>query len=161
MLHSFNFIANNTTTTLIVGSMPSVASLEAGEYYAHKQNLFWRFVFEAFGVEFDTPDFKTKVDVLTTHGFGLWDVAKNCIREGSLDVNIKNVEPNDFAYLLRTYPNIKRLLFNGQKAFQLFKRFHKDLLDKVDYVVLPSTSPANVSIKLIERKRAWEDALRN
>ncbi len=159
MPESFDYIVDEHTTTLIIGSMPGAASLAAGEYYAHKQNLFWKFVFEAFGAAFDSPDFETKVSLLLAHGFGLWDAAKSCVREGSLDTNIKNVEPNDFAALFRRHTQIKRLLFNGQKAFQLFKRFHGGLLDGRDYVVLPSTSPANASIPFSERRRLWTEAL--
>ena len=159
MLQSFDYIADEQTTTLIIGSMPGVASLKATEYYAHKHNLFWRFVFEAFGVDFYTPSYVEKISLLTAHHFGLWDAAKNCLREGSLDTNIKNVVPNDFKTLFQTYPNIQRLLFNGQKAFQLFKRFHGDLLDEKEYTVLPSTSPANASIPLDKRRQVWFDAL--
>ncbi len=159
MLHSFDFIADETTTTLIIGSMPGVASLEAGQYYAHKHNLFWRFVFEAFNEEYNAPSYEQKIALLKAHHFGLWDAAKSCAREGSLDTNIKDVKPNDFAALFKLYPNIKRLCFNGQKAFQLFKRFHGGLLASVQYTVLPSTSPANASIPLFERRRVWFEAL--
>lgn len=161
MPESFDHIADERTTTLIIGSMPGIASLEAGQYYAHKQNLFWKFVFEAFGAEFAAPDFDTKVSLLLTNGFGLWDAAKSCVRDGSLDTNIKNAVPNDFAALFKKYPQINRLLFNGQKAFQLFKRFHGNLLIGRDYIVLPSTSPANASIPLSERRRLWMEALRS
>lgn len=160
MLYSFDYIADNMTSTLIIGSMPGEVSLAAGEYYAHKHNLFWRFVFEAFGEEYNVPKYKEKITLLTSHRFGLWDAAKSCMRDGSLDTNIKNVEPNDFKTLFQIYPNIRRLLFNGQKAFQLFKRFHGDLLEKLDYVVLPSTSPANASIPLDKRRQDWFEALR-
>lgn len=159
LLHSFDYIVDEKTTTLIIGSMPGEASLEAVEYYAHKHNLFWKFLFEAFGEKFDTPDYTAKISFLTAHHFGLWDAVKSCVRDGSLDTNIKMATPNDFKTLFLRYPNIKRLLFNGQKAFQLFKRFHGDLLTKYDYIVLPSTSPANASIPLAERRRIWFEAL--
>lgn len=159
MLHSFGFIADEKTTALIIGSMPGAASLAAAEYYAHKHNLFWKFVFEAFGEELNASDYAAKISLLTTHRFGLWDAAKCCLREGSLDTNIKNATPNDFKMLFQKYPNIKRLLFNGQKAFQLFKRFYGDLLENYEYIVLPSTSPANASIPLTERRRRWVEAL--
>lgn len=159
MLHSFSYIVNELTTTLIIGSMPGAASLAADEYYAHKHNLFWKFVFEAFDESYDAPDYKTKISVLSSHHFGLWDTAKSCVRDGSLDTNIKNVVPNDFKTLFQKYPNIRRLLFNGQKAFQLFKRFHGDLLNEIEYEVLPSTSPANASIPLEERRHKWREAL--
>ena len=131
MPQSFDYIVNEKTTTLIIGSMPGVASLEAGEYYAHPQNLFWRFVFEAFEVDFNAPD-----------------------------SNIKDVFPNDFYSLFLAYPKIERLLFNGKKAFDLFKRFHAPLLSGKTYLVLPSTSPANASIPLAKRRSLWFAALK-
>ena len=159
MPESFDFIVNDQTTTLIIGSMPGIKSLNACEYYAHKQNLFWRFVFEAFGQPFDVPNYTVKTAFLLEHHLGLWDAAQSCIREGSLDTNITNVQPNDFKMLFSCYPNIRCLLFNGQKAFQLFYRFHKDLLANKKYLVLPSTSPANASIPLEEKRRLWFAAL--
>ncbi len=161
MLKSFDYIVNDNTHTMVIGSMPGVASLNAGEYYAHKHNLFWQLVFEAFGEEYSSPDFNTKTTLLLAHGIGLWDAAKSCTRDGSLDTNIKNVIPNDFKMLFQKYPNIKRLLFNGQKAFQLFKKYNAPLLNDLDYIILPSTSPANASIPLCQRKQAWIRALTN
>lgn len=161
MPQSFDFIVNKQTITLIIGSMPGIKSLNAQEYYAHKQNLFWKFVFEAFREKFDNPSYAMKINLLLQHHCGLWDAAQSCVREGSLDTNIKNVKPNDFDMLFACYPHIKRLLFNGQKAFQLFCRFHKDLLKDKDYLVLPSTSPANASIPLDKRRQVWLDALLN
>jgi G:T/U-mismatch repair DNA glycosylase len=40
MPKSFDFIVDEKTNTLIIGSMPGIKSLDAHEYYAHKHNLF-------------------------------------------------------------------------------------------------------------------------
>lgn len=160
MIEGFSYIADMRTHTLVIGSMPSVASLGAGKYYAHKHNLFWKLCFEAFGMPFDAPCFGAKAELLLSHGIGLWDAVKSCEREGSGDADIKAIVPNDFAALFSRYPGINRLLFNGQAAFKLFKRYNGEFLDKKEYSVLPSTSPANASIPLSERKRAWLEALR-
>lgn len=161
MPKSFDYIVNDNTHTLVIGSMPGIASLNAGEYYAHKHNLFWKLVFEAFNEEYISPTFETKINLLLAHGIGLWDAAKSCSRHGSLDTNITNVIPNDFQHLFSEYPNIKRLLFNGQKSFQLFKKYHSSLLNDMEYAILPSTSPANASITLVRRKQIWLDLLRS
>lgn len=160
MLQSFNYIADTHTHTLVIGSMPGTTSLAANEYYAHRQNLFWKLVFEAYGESFENPDFATKTSLLLRHGVGLWDAAQSCWRQGSLDVNIKNAVPNDFATLFERYPQIKRLLFNGQTAFKIFKRFNGGLLENRNYLILPSTSPANASIPLARRRQLWLEALR-
>lgn len=161
MPQSFSYIADDKTRTLIIGSMPGIASLEAAQYYAHKHNLFWKLLFEATGTPYEAPDFEFKKKTLLTYGFGLWDAAQSCTREGSLDADIKNAVPNDFAGLFNRYPGIVRLLFNGQTAFKLFKRFNSALLEEKTYLVLPSTSPANASIPLAERRQKWLEALRD
>lgn len=128
MPHSFSYIADERTRALVIGSMPGEASLAAGEYYAHRHNLFWRFVFEAYGEPFDPkapPAYGIKTGLLLAHGVGLWDAAESCAREGSLDSDIRNAMPNDFAALFALYPEIERLLFNGQAAFKLFCPFQQ------------------------------------
>lgn len=163
MPHSFSYIADARTRALVIGSMPGEASLAAGEYYAHRHNLFWRFVFEAYGEPFDPkapPAYGVKTGLLLAHGVGLWDAAESCAREGSLDSDIRDAVPNDFAALFALRPGIGRLLFNGQAAFKLFCRFNKGLLEGRSWEVLPSTSPANASIPLAVRREKWLAALR-
>ena len=164
MIESFDFIADEKTKTLVIGSMPGVASLNAVQYYAHPRNLFWRFCFEAFGEPYDVnnpPSYEAKKLFILQHRIGLWDAARCCVREGSLDTHIKNVVPNDFVTLFSLYPQIKTLLFNGQTAYKLFARAYPDLLAQKVYHILPSTSPANASIPLDKRRALWLEALRS
>ena len=163
MPQSFAYIADERTVRLVIGSMPGAASLAAGEYYAYKHNLFWRFAFEAYGAAFDVsqpPAYALKTSLLREHGTGLWDAAAFCQREGSLDAAIKNAVPNDFPALLSRYPQIECLLFNGQTAYKLFRRFYPALLEAKRWLLLPSTSPANASVPLSVRREKWLAALR-
>jgi hypoxanthine-DNA glycosylase len=45
-IYSFEPISDQNADTLILGSMPGRASLAAGQYYAHSQNVFWRIISE-------------------------------------------------------------------------------------------------------------------
>ncbi len=103
---------------------------------------------------------KKKRPALAGNHIGLWDSVQSCHRVGSLDSAIKNAVPNDFAALLKQYPRTQRLLFNGQKAFGLFERFYPDILEYVDYEVLPSTSPANAAVPYEKKLELWREALR-
>ncbi len=160
MLQSFPYIANEQTRGIIIGSMPGEASLAAGEYYAHPQNFFWKFLYAAFGEVYTPRPYEEKVEFLLAHRLGLWDAAAACEREGSLDTDIRNAEPNDFMALFLKYPHITCLLFNGHKAHQLFIRHHKRRLAGREAYLLPSTSPANASVPLAAKKAEWIAALR-
>lgn len=156
-LHSFAPIADYNTKIMVIGTMPGEASLQAAEYYAFKHNAFWAIIFKLAKAE--TQNYAEKIELLKQLHIGLWDNLKACERKGSLDSDIKCAEPNDFESLLAEFSNIKKLLFNGQKTFAFFKKYHKPLLEKYKYAVLPSTSPANARISLEQKFILWQKEL--
>jgi len=162
-IRSFPPVAAGGARRLILGSMPGVASLQAGQYYAHPRNLFWPFVGEALGFDATLP-YDERLQALQAGGVALWDVLESCERPGSLDSAIDNAtrQANDFARFFAAHAGIRRVLFNGATAEACFRR---DVLPRIDtdgleFTRLPSTSPANAGIPLAKKKAAWSAALR-
>ena len=151
--------------TLILGSMPGRLSLERQTYYAHPRNLFWRFVRESLALS-ETASYDENCHSLVQSGIALWDVLAECERPGSLDSAIRNasIRLNDFPQLFEDYPTIRRVLFNGNAAFDLYRRHVLPSLsatyEALPRVCLPSTSPANAAISLNEKREVWCRALR-
>lgn len=156
MPKSFAPLLDENTKTMIIGTMPGVASLEAGEYYAHPRNTFWLIMARLFNNGAAFSDYEEKKSCLLAQGIGLWDNLQYCERSGSLDSNIKSEIPNDFEALLKQYPNVQKLLFNGQKSFQFFKKFHPKLLVQLECHSLPSTSPANATLRFEDKLQEWK-----
>lgn len=144
--------------------MPGVASLRAGEYYAHPRNAFWRIMAELFGVDPDAP-YRARIAALLAERVALWDVLASCTREGSLDSDIDeaSIVANPVADFLRSHPAIEALCFNGAKAHAAYRRHVLPGLagDGRPIVVnrLPSTSPAHASLSYPEKLEAWRAAL--
>ncbi|MBL3730921.1 DNA-deoxyinosine glycosylase [Lysinibacillus sp. HST-98] len=134
-------IVDSATRVLIVGSMPGKQSLEKQQYYGNPRNHFWPIMGEL--LEIAIPDnYTERIALLKNNAIGLWDTIATCEREGSLDAAIRNEKPNDFQTLFEQYPNIQLVLFNGAKAFEVFKKhIGLELLDGRDYKKMPSTSP--------------------
>ena len=143
---------------LVLGSMPGIASLEAGQYYAHPQNLFWRFIATITGTDV-LPSYEERLGTLKEQKIALWDVLQSCIREGSLDSAIKDEIPNDLAAFLQKHPRIEIICFNGGKAEQSFRRHFRALEKQYKLVQLPSTSPANASIPYDKKLAMWRETL--
>jgi len=169
-VQSFNAISNSETHTLILGTMPGVASLNAHQYYAHKRNAFWPIILAhicdrepEYGLH-ELLSYEEKLNKLTKAGFGLWDVLAECEREGSLDSAIKNasVQANDFSSFLQHNTNIHTIVFNGKAAQRLFKKHVQATLmgyEQLSFHGMPSTSPAMASLTLKEKYLVWRDAL--
>jgi hypoxanthine-DNA glycosylase len=157
MIASFPPFIDKNAEVLILGTMPGAMSLFKQEYYAHKQNAFWKIMFSLFSELPVAEDFEDKKKLLGQNNIALWDVLKNCEREGSLDTNIKNHVENDIEGLLAEYPNIRKILFNGKESYKYFQRKF-GTIENVGIIVLPSTSPAN-TIKFEKKLEAWREAL--
>lgn len=160
MISSFEPIIDKNSKILILGTMPGVMSLQKQEYYGYERNAFWKIIFELFGQALQN-DYSKKKEFLIRHNIALWDVLKNCDREGSSDSNIKNSVPNDFQGLFKKYPNIQEIYFNGQPAEKLFRRLViKKLTLNIPLYSLPSTSPAN-TMRFEQKIEQWKHILRN
>jgi len=157
MLYGFGPVIDKNTTRLVVGTMPSAASLAAARYYGHPMNKFWPIVFEVFAGTLPPADYDERLRFILLNRVGLWDSLKSCEREGSLDKDIRSETPNDFRLLLSGHGKVKRLLFNGHKAGQYFMRYIGKI-DGIEYTVLPSTSPANASVDYGTKLKRWREA---
>jgi hypoxanthine-DNA glycosylase len=165
VVSSFAPIVAPNATVLLLGSMPGSRSLRVGQYYGNPHNFFWPFMEEIFGIPRTLP-YPERVEALQEAGVALWDVLKECERVGSLDAAIIPTSelPNDFAWLLTTYPNIQRLCFNGAKAATAFARhvvptLPPEIRQPLTLTPLPSTSPANRSISTVDKLARWKAAL--
>ena len=142
LIHPIEPLFDAQSEILILGSFPSVKSREAGFFYGHPQNRFWRVLARI--CECETPgNIDEKKRMVLSHRIALWDVIHSCEITGSSDSSIKNVVPNDLSVILSA-ADIKRIFVNGKKAEALYKKY----LEKetgIKAVVLPSTSPANAA----------------
>lgn len=155
-MKSFSFapITSHNANILILGTMPGTKSLELNQYYGHKQNNFWKFMFDILNEEFSN-DYEKRKELLQKNQIALWDVLQFCDRVGSLDSAIKNEIANDFESFLETNSNIKTIFFNGQKAAAFFKKY-VHLKKEYNLITLPSSSPANASKSFNSKLEEWK-----
>lgn len=154
-LQGFAPILGAHTRVLILGSFPSVASLHAGHYYAHPRNAFWPILSEILGVPLVELPFEQRYQALRQHGVGLWDVVRQCQRQGSLDAAIRGVSVHEADAVLRPLP-VKRLVFNGKTAAHWGASYAPWVSDRV---TAPSTSPAHAGMPYAAKLAAWQQAL--
>lgn len=160
---SFNPVERADARVLILGTLPSVKSLAAGEYYAHPRNSFWWIMGKLVDAAPDLA-YAERLEMLRQSGIALWDVCKAAERAGSSDAKIAmdSVEPNDLRGFLESHPRIERICFNGQPAERLFRRKAWPLLaglPLIPQVVLDSTSPANARIPREEKLTGWRKCI--
>jgi hypoxanthine-DNA glycosylase len=149
-------IIGAASRVLILGSFPSEASLAARQYYAHRQNQFWKILGAVIGRPLYELDYAARQEAVLDAGLAIWDVYASCERAGSLDSAIRNGQPNDFARLRKSAPQLRRVSFNGQAA----GRFAPQLAALgFATLVLPSTSPANASWSFERKLAAWRVGL--
>lgn len=158
MKHPFPPVHRPGSRLLILGTMPSPASMKAGGYYGHPRNAFWRIMDELFGAGSDLA-WPTRYDCLLDNGVALWDVLASCEREGSADANIERPVPNNLDPMLAE-PALLDVAFNGKTAARLFQE-HVEPFDQVGQRVhiLPSTSGA-YPMPYVLKAALWGEAMR-
>lgn len=157
---SFEPVADRRAKILILGTLPSVASLKAGQYYAHPRNHFWPIMGALIGAGPDVP-YPERLRRLRAAGIALWDVVASAERRGSGDAAIRKEVPNDVPGLLERCRGIRKIFFNGAPAERLFRRHFPEMRksDRWTYFVLPSTSPAHARRSFAEKLAAWRPIL--
>jgi hypoxanthine-DNA glycosylase len=149
-------IARADARVLILGSLPGEASLRVREYYAHPRNAFWKIMHEIVGA---TGDYAARCRSLQHRRIAVWDVLSSSVRRGSLDadIDISSAEPNGFERFLAGHPHIRLVCFNGRKAQQMFERWVRPAVSeyRLEFALLPSTSPAHASLTLAEKLDIW------
>lgn len=161
LVTSFTPVISPAATVLILGSMPGVVSLRQQQYYAHPRNQFWPIIEALTGVPAQAP-YDERVARLTQAGVALWESLKACVRPGSLDAAIilDTEVPNEIPDLLADHPAIRAVCFNGKKSEQVFRRLilpdiPASVVERVDLIGLPSTSPANASFTFEQKLERW------
>ena len=155
---SFPEAISSGAEILILGSMPGRSSLITKEYYNHSRNIFWRIMSDIIGFDNHKKAYSDKIEILKNRKIALWVVCQSCERRDSLDSNIKKEEPNDIPGLISRHPTIRKIIFNGKKAEKIYdKYFNRN--SEIKYLYLPSTSPANTTMKLREKVLKWRDSI--
>lgn len=147
ILHPLAPIYNAQSKILILGTMPSPKSREAGFYYAHPQNRFWPILSTLLCRPLPTTN-EERTQLCLSHHIALWDVLHSCQIKGADDASIRSAQPNDLLPLLKAAP-ISAVFTNGSKATALYKR-HCYPHTKMEAHPLPSTSPANCRYHTLE-----------
>jgi hypoxanthine-DNA glycosylase len=162
--HPIPPVWNEQSHVLILGTMPSPKSRQAGFFYMHPQNRFWSVMSAVFEEEFEFPNkalgagstettiaaaIAERQDFLLRHSLAIWDVLASCKIEGAADSTIRNAVPNDFTQIFEG-AQIHEVFCTGKTAYELWKKYcackYEERYDITAHC-LPSTSPANAQWK--------------
>jgi hypoxanthine-DNA glycosylase len=153
MKAAFPPLVGSNSKILILGTMPGEKSLALQQYYGNRGNHFWKLLYKVLNEPF-TEDYEQRKKLLLDSGIALWDVLAYCEREGSLDSNIKNEQPNDFDAFYKMYPEIKTVFFSSKGAEKFYEKF-AGRKDGIRYLTLPSPSGANAGKSFQQKLDEW------
>ena len=166
IIHQIPPVWDSESRVLILGTMPSPKSREAGFFYMHPQNRFWKVLPTVFGEALccpnNSPDREAAIlerrDFLLRHHIALWDVLASCQISGAADSSIKNARPNNFEQILG-HSKIKRVFCTGKTAWSLWEKTCAEKYEEpyqLTVECLPSTSPANAACSLEKLIEAYK-----
>lgn len=157
IVYPFEPIIDEKCKVLILGSVPSVRSVEEGFYYMHPKNRFWPMMSRVIGHDLTSLDADGKRQALLGAHIGLYDAVYECDIANSQDAKAKNIVSADIAALIHA-TDVRRILCNGALSYQTLLRFNAEL--EPISLKLPSTSPANAAYSLDRLIEAWSAALK-
>lgn len=136
---------------VIMGTAPGEKSLDNKKYYADSRNCFWEMIASIYnnGKPIKEED---KEKILVKNGIALWDIYETGTRAGSADKNIENEVVRDIEDYLSGHPSIKKIVFNGQKASDAYKKLN---ISGPDTFVAPSTSGSNTHLDREAKIAEW------
>lgn len=152
--HPLEPVFDEHSRVLMLGTIPSPKSREAGFYYMHPQNRFWK-VLAALFIEPEPQGVEARRAFALAHGIALWDTLASCTITGASDASISGAVPNDLTRIAATAP-LEAVFTTGTKATELFRRHCANMLPDVPHVALPSTSPANARMRLDDLVKAYQ-----
>lgn len=151
----FDPVVDVNTRVLILGSLPGDVSLIHQQYYAHKQNKFWKLVGDVIERDLVGMDYPLRLETLLENHIGLWDVVAKARRVGSLDSHIRDHAKNDLVALVDTLPNLATIAFNGGTSARIGTNALGNRAEQYRLLRLPSSSPAYASLTYAEKWAVW------
>jgi len=138
----------------LLGSLPGDASLAASRYYANPTHQFWRLLGLAVNEELHELEYDARLRRLAERRIGLWDVIASASRRGSLDQAIRDAQHNRIEHLLRDFPDLRAIAFNGSTASSIGRKLIGEPPAGLTLIDLPSSSAANTK-SLAEKAASW------
>lgn len=157
----FSPLTCDNPRVLVLGSLPGDRSLQAGEYYGHPSNRFWRVIADLCSEPLPSG-YPAKKAMLARNRILLWDVYSSAVRPGSMDADIREGKYNDIAALVSSCRSVAAVALNGKTAEKAFFRYldtlsaeKRAVFDGLHVYSLPSTSPANARWGLQALEKEW------
>ncbi len=152
LIHPFEPVIDQDCRVLILGSVPSVKSVEQNFYYMNKLNRFWRMMSTILGEDLIGADIPTKRQILLAHHIALYDSVYECEIEGSSDSSVRIITPTDICKLVST-TKIDKVLCNGKLSYKIATANNPTFAGKI--LSMPSTSSANAQFDLDRLVEIW------
>ena len=151
--HPFGAVIDENCKVIILGSVPSVKSVEYNFYYMHKQNKFWKVLGSLLNYDLYNSSKDDKIAVLLKNHIALYDAIEECDIVGSSDNKISNEVPADIKGFIKK-SHIQRVFCLGKKSYDITLKYNPELKDII--VKLPSSSPANAVYTLEKLIEEWK-----
>ncbi len=160
LAHPFKPVIFDDSKILILGTFPSLKSIENFFYYGHPRNQFWNILSIIYNDKKPQSN-KEKTEFLKKHKIALWDSICKCKRKdgNSRDDNLEILSPCNIENLIKKYPNIKKIAVTSRTAEKIIKKYFPFYTLHFPFVYLPSPSPLNARLTLQEKAGIWKKLL--